>query len=176
MLIMDEGGGPQWASSGGEFRLTSLKSINSAKSPKLPQSLPPQTTNAPPPTTKPPPPPQKSQPWQYLPRVLNLGIIFASRGPRELILGSKWGRIQFPNPVLPSRKSDQEISKSDFYQTLFLPKFRPKADPISLFRGQNQTCSQKLLPTLCGRLKNWKSDFFYFNDKNQTFQAKRGPI
>ena len=35
--------------------------------------------------------------------------------------------------VLPSRKSDQEISKSDFYQTIFLPKIRPKADPNSLF-------------------------------------------
>ena len=38
-----------------------------------------------------------------------------------------------PLAVLPSRKSDQEISKSDFYQTIFLPKIRPKADPNSLF-------------------------------------------
>ena len=36
-------------------------------------------------------------------------------------------------PVLPSRKSDLEISKSDFYQIIFLPKIRPKADPNSLF-------------------------------------------
>ena len=35
--------------------------------------------------------------------------------------------------VLPSRKSDQEISKPDFYQPIFLPKIRPKADPNSLF-------------------------------------------
>ena len=50
--------------------------------------------------------------------------------------------------VLPSRKSDREISKSDFYQTIFLPKVRPKADPNSLFRVQNQTCSQNIIPTL----------------------------
>ena len=31
--------------------------------------------------------------------------------------------------VLLSRKSDQEITKSDFYQTIFLPEIRPKADP-----------------------------------------------
>jgi hypothetical protein len=42
-------------------------------------------------------------------------------------------------PVLPSRKSDQVISKSDFYQTIFLPKIRPKADPNSLFMCQNLT-------------------------------------
>ena len=35
--------------------------------------------------------------------------------------------------VLPSSKSDQEISKLDFYQTIFLPKIRPKADLNSLF-------------------------------------------
>ena len=35
--------------------------------------------------------------------------------------------------VLPSRKSDKEISKSDFYQIIFLPKIRPKADPNLLF-------------------------------------------
>ena len=27
--------------------------------------------------------------------------------------------------VLPSRKSDQEISKTDFYQTIFLPENKP---------------------------------------------------
>ena len=36
-------------------------------------------------------------------------------------------------PVLPSRKSDQEISKSDLYWTIFLLKIRPKADQNSLF-------------------------------------------
>ena len=35
--------------------------------------------------------------------------------------------------VLPSRISDHEISKSDFYQTKFPPKIRPKADLNSLF-------------------------------------------
>ena len=35
--------------------------------------------------------------------------------------------------VLPSRKSDKEISKSYFYQTIFLSKIRPKGDPNSLF-------------------------------------------
>ena len=35
--------------------------------------------------------------------------------------------------VLPRRKSDQEISKSDFYQTIFIAKIRPKADPNLLF-------------------------------------------
>ena len=35
--------------------------------------------------------------------------------------------------LLPRRKSDKEISKSDVYQTIFLPKIRPKADPNLLF-------------------------------------------
>ena len=35
--------------------------------------------------------------------------------------------------VLPSKKPDQEISKSDFYQTIFLAEIRPKADPNLLF-------------------------------------------
>ena len=50
--------------------------------------------------------------------------------------------------VLPSRKSDQEISKSHFYQTIFLPTIRPKADPNMLFWCQNQTCSKNLILTL----------------------------
>ena len=51
----------QWANSGGEVRITSLKSITSVNTPKSPQILPPPTTNAPPLNTKPPPPPQKLQ-------------------------------------------------------------------------------------------------------------------
>ena len=43
--------------------------------------------------------------------------------------------------VMPSKKSDQEISKSVFYQTIIPPKIRPKADLNSLFWGPNQTCS-----------------------------------
>ena len=35
--------------------------------------------------------------------------------------------------VLPGRKSDKDISKSDFYQTIFLPKIRLKPDPNSPF-------------------------------------------
>jgi hypothetical protein len=46
--------------------------------------------------------------------------------------------------VLPSRKSDQEISKTDFYQTIFLPKIRPKADPNSLYSRSKSDLFQKL--------------------------------
>ena len=56
--------------------------------------------------------------------------------------------VLYGNAVLPSRKSDQEISKSDFYQTIFLPKIRPKADPNLQFLGQNKTCSQNLITTI----------------------------
>ena len=49
----------QWANSGGEVSITSLKSITSGNTPQTPQTLPPPTPNAPPPTTKPPPQPQK---------------------------------------------------------------------------------------------------------------------
>ena len=52
---------PQWAISGGEVSITSLKSITSANTPKSPQKLPPPTIHSPPLTTKPPPPPHKSQ-------------------------------------------------------------------------------------------------------------------
>ena len=99
------------------------------------------------------------------------------------------------NTVLPSRKSDQEISKSDFYQTIFLPQIRPKADPNSLFWGKNQTSSQNLIPTLgkstfiwnysifkeifkyffyfCGRLKQWNLDLFnFFGQKKRLFRQK----
>ena len=43
------------------------------------------------------------------------------------------GRKIITIAVLPSRESDQEMSKSEFYQTIFLPKIIPKADPNSLF-------------------------------------------
>jgi hypothetical protein len=45
--------------------------------------------------------------------------------------------------VLPSRTSDQEISKSDFYPTIFLLKIRPKADPNSLFLRSKSDLFQK---------------------------------
>ena len=45
--------------------------------------------------------------------------------------------------VPPSRKSDKEISISDFYQTLFLPKIRPKADPNLLFLRSKSDLFQK---------------------------------
>ena len=45
--------------------------------------------------------------------------------------------------VLPSRKSDQEISKSDYYPTIFLPKIRPKEDP-NLLIGIQIRLVQKL--------------------------------
>ena len=45
--------------------------------------------------------------------------------------------------MLPSRKSDKEISKSDFYQTIFLPKIRPKADPNSQFLRSKSDLFQK---------------------------------
>ena len=57
---MRRGGGAQWANSGGEVSITSLKSITSENTPKSSQKLPPPTTHAPPTTTKPPPPPQKN--------------------------------------------------------------------------------------------------------------------
>ena len=54
-----------------------------------------------------------------------------SRGDKGLHL--KLRGMATPLAVLPSRKSDQEISKSDFYQTIFLPNVRPKTDPHSIF-------------------------------------------
>ena len=47
--------------------------------------------------------------------------------------------------VLPSRRSEQEISKSDFYQTIFLPKSDQKRTQPRYFWGQNQTYSQNLI-------------------------------
>ena len=37
-------------------------------------------------------------------------------------------------PMLPGRKSDQEISKSDFYQTIFLPKKTKSGPELSILR------------------------------------------
>ena len=62
--------------------------------------------------------------------------------------------------VLPSRKSDQYISKSDFYQTIFLSKIGLKADPNSLFWGKNQNCSQNLILTLGKSTFIWKYSIF----------------
>ena len=45
--------------------------------------------------------------------------------------------------VLPSRKSDKEISKSDFYQTIFQSKIKPKADPNSQFLRSKSDFFQK---------------------------------
>ena len=45
--------------------------------------------------------------------------------------------------VLQSRKSDHDVSKSDFYQTIFLSKIRPKADPNSLFFRSKSDLFQK---------------------------------
>ena len=40
--------------------------------------------------------------------------------------------------VLPSRKSDQEISKSDFYQTIFLPKNQNKSgSKLAILRSKS---------------------------------------
>ena len=64
------------------------------------------------------------------------------------------------NAVLPSRNSDQVISKSDFYQTVFLPKIRPKADPNSPFWGQNQISSKNLFLTLSKSNFIWKYSIF----------------
>ena len=58
--------------------------------------------------------------------------------------------------VLPSRNSEQEISKSDIYRTIFLPKIRLKADPNLLFWGPNQTCSINLILTLSKSTFIWK--------------------
>ena len=58
------------------------------------------------------------------------------------------------------QKSDQEIAKSDFYQTIFLPKIGPKADPNSLFWGQNQTFSKNLFLTLGKLTIIWKYSIF----------------
>ena len=46
-------------------------------------------------------------------------------------------------PVLPGRKSDQEVSKSDFYQTVFLTKIRSKADPNLPFLRSRSDLFQK---------------------------------
>ena len=64
--------------------------------------------------------------------------------------------VTTPKPVLSSRNSDQEMSKSDFYQTIFLPKLRPKAEPNLLFWGQNQTCSKNWTLTLGKSTFIWK--------------------
>ena len=46
--------------------------------------------------------------------------------------------------LVPSRKSDQEISKSDFHQTIILPKIRPIADPNLLFMRSKSDYFQNL--------------------------------
>ena len=60
-----------------------------------------------------------------------LGLWLVMLGHAALYAKYKSDNVGFA--VLPSRKSDQEILKSDFYQTIFLPKIRPKADPNPLF-------------------------------------------
>ena len=99
------------------------------------------------------------------------------------------------NAVLPSRKSDQEFSKSDFYQTIFLPKIRQKRTTTCYFWGKSQTCFQNLILTLakstfiwknpifteiikqfkpwCGWLKRWKSDFLDFLGQKMDFSSKK---
>ena len=75
------------------------------------------------------------------------------------------------------------------------PEIRSKADPNWLFLSQHQTCSQNLIPTLgkstfiwkysifqeifkyffyfCGRIKQWKSDFFDFVGQKADFLGKK---
>ena len=99
------------------------------------------------------------------------------------------------NVVLPSSKPDQEISKSDFYQTKFLQKIWKKTDPNLLFWGENRTGSKNLIPTFgkstfiwkysvfknffkvflasCGRPNKWKSDFLDFWGQKADFSGKK---
>ena len=51
-------------------------------------------------------------------------------------------------PSAAKQRSDQETSKSDFYQTIILPKIRPKADPKSAILGENLNFSKDLIRTL----------------------------
>ena len=95
-------------------------------------------------------------------------------------------------------KPDQEILKSDFYQTIFLPKIRPKADPNSLFLRsksdlfpkpnsdmrqinfylKNPTFTKIIKQlTLCvDGQKGENQTLLDLLGQNRTFQAKRGPI
>jgi hypothetical protein len=93
--------------------------------------------------------------------------------------------------VLPSRKSDQEISKSDYYPTIFLPKIRPKEDP-NLLIGIQIRLVQKLnsnirqidfyleIVHILGNLRNYSSNFLLYvkgrkceNPTFWTFCAKK---
>ena len=57
---------PQWANSGGEVSITSIKSFNSANTHPTTQKILPPTTHLPPSTTKPLPKPQKKKPAMEL--------------------------------------------------------------------------------------------------------------
>ena len=63
--------------------------------------------------------------------------------------------------VLPSRKSDRDISKSDFYQTMFPPKVRPKAGPNSLFQHK---IHNKLILVILTQIHG--SDWVHFHRLN----------
>jgi hypothetical protein len=60
------------------------------------------------------------------------------------ILHIAWCIVRGTMSVLPSRKLDHEISKSDVYQNIFLPIIRPKGYPISLFWRSKSDLFQKL--------------------------------
>ena len=103
-----------------------------------------------------------------------------------------------PYPVLPRRKSDQGISKPDFYQTTFLPKIKPKLELTSLFFRSKSELFQKhdsdirhsnfYLPKKskckrkfkyiyfffwCGRLESENLTCWFFQGQKRTFQAKK---
>ena len=62
---------------------------------------------------------------------------------------------------MPSRKSDQDISKSDSYQTIYLPKMRLKADPNLISSWSKSDLFHKLTINIKSGLyiNNTHSDF-----------------
>ena len=98
--------------------------------------------------------------------------------------------------MLPSRKSDQGISISDFYQTIFLPKIRQKADTnlqfwrskSDLFKKPNSDVKRSKfylkkspyfrenvsnLFLLLRKLEQVKSDFLVFSGQKADFSGKK---
>ena len=68
---------------------------------------------------------------------LTAAVVYPEQLSQPLDLGQK------QKPVLPSGKSDKEISKSDFQQTISQPKIRPKANTNSLIFWSKSDLFQK---------------------------------
>ena len=98
--------------------------------------------------------------------------------------------------MLPIRKSDQVILKSDFYQTIFTTINQTKSKPkLAMFEvkirhviklDSDIKCSNffvwkrsmfmkvfKFFLALCERLKEWKSDYLAFSSQEADFSGKK---